>query len=85
MANPRALNRLMNGRHPVEDNDLATMPRRMTINDVGIAPKEQNTWSDASFTGGDRPPPTVSVTRCDDGLPLSDEDPFGFGFGIDEA
>ena len=74
----------MDGRHPADDTVLATLPRRMTINDVGITPKEYNTWSDASYTGDERPLPTSHGTM-DVGRTGSDEDPFGFGFDLDVA
>ena len=75
----------MAGRHPHEDTELATAPRRLTVDDVGIAPKEQCTWSENSFTGRERSPPIHAVTQSMHAEHESDEDPFGFGFDIDEA
>ena len=92
VANPRVLSKLSQGKHPYDDKNLATVPRRMTVDDVGYASKEQGSWSDGSVTGCEREvlptPPAQSISQhC--GIaqmePSSDEDVFGFGGGIDEA
>ena len=93
IANPRALSRLTQGKHPYDEKDLATAPRRMTVDDVGYAPKERDTWSEGSVTGCERdttPTPPEQCTgqnNCTDAHPepSSDEDVFDFGKGFDEA
>ena len=81
-----ALKKLSSDRHPHDDKDLATAPRRMTVDDVGVAPKEQGSWSEGSITGCERPVPPPPITQGVESFdPLSEEDPFGFGFGIDKA
>ena len=91
IANPRALARPTAGRHPYDDKDLSTRPRRLSVNDVGIAPKEQDTWSEDSLTGCERPNAIDVVSMHMDTASSclvheyveADEDPFDFGFGLD--
>ena len=92
VANPRALTRLANGRHPLDDKDLATLPRRLTTDDVGVVLKEHETWSDDSLTGCERPLPTShdhcasnTVSTCAFIDSEFEDDPFGFGFGLDDV
>ena len=65
VANPRALSRLSQGKHPYDGKNLVTAPRRMTVDDVGYASKEQGSWSDGSVTGCEREvlptPPAQSI------------------------
>ena len=81
----------MAGRHPYDDKDLATAPRRLTVDDVGTAPKDRGSWSEGSVTGCERnnlpDPPVQQVDHMLAGRdePSSEEDPFDFGFGLDEA
>ena len=83
----------MQGKYPYDEKDLATAPRRMTVDDVGYAPKERDTWSEGSVTGCEREttltPPAQSIDQntCSDAhpVPSSDEDVFDFGRGLDEA
>ena len=90
IANPRALSRLTAGRHPYDDKNLATQPRRLSVQDVGFAPKEQDTWSEDSLTGCERPNTAEVVNVLTNTVNSSgmhdvevDEDPFDFGFGLD--
>ena len=70
VANPRVLSKLSQGKHPYDDKNLATAPRRMTVDDVGYASKEQGSWSDGSVTGCERevlptPPHRASVNTAE--------------------
>ena len=82
----------MQGKHPYDDKNLATAPRRMTVDDVGYASKEHDTWSDGSVTGCEREiaptPPAQSINQpwvVENPELSSDEDVFDFGGGLDEA
>ena len=91
MRNPTAILRLSNGTDPYTETLLSTAPRRLTTADVAYTGKEDDTWSSASITGCERPPPlaksgAIDITRHTTGdvASYSDEDPFNFGFGLDE-
>ena len=85
-ANPTAIARLKEGTDPYTAKQLSTRPRRLTVEDVGFIGKEEGSWSCASETGIERPPPAASniEVQCQTGGASSDDDPFGFGFGLDE-
>ena len=94
MRNPRVTKLLELGKHPYESGNplLATMPRRLTIRDVGGTCYSFQGDSDGSITGNERTMPrvirpldTVTSDKC---IPLvecfsEEEDPFGFGVGLD--
>ena len=85
-ANPTATDRLKNGTDPYTARQLSMRPRRLTVEDVGYVGKEEGTWSCASETGIERPPHAAAnmVVQPQTGSVSSDDDPFGFGFGLDE-
>ena len=85
LANPTAIARLTDGTDPYTSKPLSTRPRRLTAEDVGYRGKEKGSWSCASETGIERPPPPHNnVVRCETGVYSSDDDPFGHGYGLDE-
>ena len=84
---------IQTGSGETHEKDLVTAPRRMTVDDVGYAPKERDTWSKGNVMGCERdttPTPPEQCTGqndCTDAHPepSSDEDVFDFGKGLDEA
>ena len=89
MANPRA-KRLAAEKHPRDDTDLATAPRRMTMRDVGGIGLGCSADDDSNVTGDERSLPTPVRPREEHALLLHqyvdvDENPFGFSLDLDDA
>ena len=97
MRNPRVARLLELGRHPYDSGNplLTTMPRRLTLRDVGGTCNGFQGDSDGSITADERTLPRVLAPNCAttldpcisvlSGSISDDENPFGFGIELDVA
>ena len=89
MRNARAVKYLNQGLHPYGDHArLVTLPRRMNTRDVGNIGLGCDADTDSNLTGDVKTLPTPlrpesAQPNALHELADSDEDPFGFGFGLD--
>ena len=91
MRNARAVKSLDQSLHPYGDHArLVTMPRRMNTRDVGNIGLGCRADSDSNITGDVKSLPTPLRPECAQPntmreLADSDDNPFGFSLGLDEA
>ena len=96
MKNPRVTKLLELGKHPYDSGNplLATLPRRLTVRDIGGTCNSYQGDSDDSITADERSLPRVvcpsAALTADTCIPQFDsyyeeENPFGFGVGLDAA